>query len=168
MACEKIKERNPNINVQVENAEHLSYKDESFDYVIVRAWLHHLPRPMMWIYEMLRVAKEWILFMEAQDSRIMRFLRKIWWVLTIEPSWNYVYAFTRREIQKLCNSLFLPKPQIKTFFYQYVPFLNNRIHSKLNWKMRLKIYKSILSVLNFLFWHRGNNFICYISKHEKR
>ncbi|HBB03980.1 TPA: hypothetical protein DCZ39_03725 [Patescibacteria group bacterium] len=36
-ACKKIKERNPNIEVQVENAEQLSYADNSFDYVIVRA-----------------------------------------------------------------------------------------------------------------------------------
>ena len=47
VACEKIKERNPNINVQVENAEKLSYVDASFDYVIVRAGLHHLPHPIL-------------------------------------------------------------------------------------------------------------------------
>ena len=64
VACKKIKERNTNINVKVENAEKLSFKDNSFDYVIVRAWLHHLPRPMIWVYEMLRVAqkKEYLLW----------------------------------------------------------------------------------------------------------
>jgi len=167
MACRKIKERNPNIDVQVENAEQLSYSNNSFDYVIVRAWLHHLPRPILGIYEMLRVAKVWILFMEAQDSRVMRLLRKSWLVCQIEPSWNFVYSFTRREIQKLCGSMFLPRPKIKTYFYQYIPFLNNKIYTKLSGKLPLIIYKFILSVVNIFIWRRWNNFICYIPKHTK-
>ncbi|EKE26191.1 MAG: Methyltransferase protein [uncultured bacterium (gcode 4)] len=167
IACEKIKERNSSINVKIENAESLSYNDNSFDYVIVRAWLHHLPRPILWIYEMLRVAKKWILFMEAQDSMVMRILRKSWLVLEIEPSWNYVYTFTRREIYKLCRSMFLNKPQIKTYFYQYIPYLSNKIYPKLSWMIWLTIYKILLNIFNFLFWYWWNNFICYVDKKNK-
>lgn len=162
-ACKKIQERNPSISVQGENAENLSFQDNTFDYVIVRAWLHHLPRPTIWIYEMLRVAKIWILFMEAQDSLIMRILRKLWLVLEIEPSWNYVYTFTRREIEKLCKTMFLPDPKIQTFFFQHMPFLT-QLYTKLDWRHWLVLYKWMLSVFNLLFWYWGNNFICYIKK----
>ena len=108
--------------------------------------------------------KKGILIMEAQDSFIMRIFRKLWLVLEIEWSWNYVYTFSRREIQKVCKTLFLPNPKIKTFFYQYIPFLNNKVYPKLNWKFILNIYKFLLIIFNLFFWRGGNNFICYIEK----
>jgi len=132
--------------------------------VIVRAGLHHLPYPMIGIYEMLRVAKKWILFMEAQDNFITRGIRKLWLVETIEPSGNYVYTFTRREMEKVCNSLFLPPPKIKTFFFHYIPFLHNKIFGKIHWKIWISITKFLFNIWNVLLWRWGNNFICFIKK----
>ena len=163
-ALKKIAEFNPAIHIELQNAEALSYEDGSFDYVIVRAGLHHLPRPLIGVYEMLRVSKKGILIMEAQDSIVMRFLRRTGLVLEIEPSGNYVYTFTRREIEKVCSSLFLERPRIRTFFYQYIPFLNNKIYPRLTGRFWFNVCKAVLSVFNAVFGRFGNNLVCYIKK----
>lgn len=51
----------------VENAESLSFKDNSFDYVLCKESYHHFPRPYLAVYEMLRVAKEAVILIEPQD-----------------------------------------------------------------------------------------------------
>jgi ubiquinone/menaquinone biosynthesis C-methylase UbiE len=163
-ACKKIKERNPAIVTKVEDAEHLSFANESFDYVIVRAGLHHLPRPLVGLYEMLRVAKEGILVMEAQDSLLLRLIVRMGLALEIEPSGNYVYRFTRREMRKICRAHFLPPPRIKTFWYQYIPVLNRRLYARLNGPVWFYLYVGLLHTLNFFLGRSGNNFLCFIPK----
>lgn len=44
-------------NIYKEKAENLSFKDETFDYILCKEAFHHCPRPMIALYEMLRVAK---------------------------------------------------------------------------------------------------------------
>lgn len=51
----------------VENAEHLSFEDNSFDYILCKETFHHFPRPYLAVYEMLRVAKEAVILIEPQD-----------------------------------------------------------------------------------------------------
>jgi SAM-dependent methyltransferase len=51
----------------VENAEGLSFSDESFDYVFCKESYHHFPRPMIALYEMLRVAREAVVLVEPND-----------------------------------------------------------------------------------------------------
>jgi SAM-dependent methyltransferase len=41
-------------NFQKENAEQLSFEDESFDFVLCKEAYHHFPRPMIALYEMIR------------------------------------------------------------------------------------------------------------------
>ena len=43
---------------RVENAECLSFADDSFDYVFCKESFHHFPLPMIAVYEMLRVARK--------------------------------------------------------------------------------------------------------------
>ncbi len=52
----------------VENAECLSFEDASFDFVLCKESYHHLPRPMMGLYEMLRVARVGVLLIEPNDQ----------------------------------------------------------------------------------------------------
>jgi hypothetical protein len=66
------------------NAESITLENESFDYLLCKEALHHMPRPMMAIYEMLRVAKKGVFFIEPQDqvidwpiSRNEKFYREI-------------------------------------------------------------------------------------------
>lgn len=52
------------------NAEQIPLENSSFDYVLCKEALHHMPRPMQAIYEMLRVARKGIVFVEPQDKLI--------------------------------------------------------------------------------------------------
>jgi SAM-dependent methyltransferase len=52
------------------NAEKLDLPDASYDYVLCKEALHHMPRPLLAIYEMLRVARKGVIFIEPQDRLI--------------------------------------------------------------------------------------------------
>lgn len=52
------------------NAEKIQLEDNSFDYILCKEALHHMPRPYIAIYEMLRVAKKGVIFIDPQDQII--------------------------------------------------------------------------------------------------
>ena len=52
------------------NAECMDLPDRSFDYVLCKESLHHMPRPYLAIYEMLRVARKGAFFIEPSDPII--------------------------------------------------------------------------------------------------
>src|SRR2546427_353109 len=58
VAVETARVRNPAIRSMRMDSEMLAFADASFDWVIVRDGLHHLPRPLKGLYEMERVARE--------------------------------------------------------------------------------------------------------------
>ena len=113
----------------VENAERLSFPDKSFDYVFCKKSLHHFPRPYVALYEMLRVARKGVFLIEPNDTwevagaalpaasggllhriarrltrtdatasgerPVLRYNQADW-----ETSGNYVYALSRREVER--------------------------------------------------------------------
>ena len=93
-----------------ENAESLSFADESFSYALVKESAHHFPRPYIAMTELLRVVSNAVIFIEPRDLVIhqspwlVRFLR----ILVnrrlneheFEQVGNYVYSFSEREIEK--------------------------------------------------------------------
>lgn len=103
-----------------QNAERLSFGNESFDWAMVKAGLHHLPRPPLGLYELLRVAREGIIVLEGHDAALLRLLRRTafrqrdW-----EDAGNYVYRFRRREIEKICLGLDLPGYAVRTDFLPF-------------------------------------------------
>jgi ubiquinone/menaquinone biosynthesis C-methylase UbiE len=52
------------------NAERMDLADQSFDYVVCKESLHHMPRPYLAIYEMLRIARRGVFFIEPTDPLI--------------------------------------------------------------------------------------------------
>src|SRR5690606_20250729 len=54
-------------NYSSQNAEHLSFEDHQFDYLLCKEAYHHFPRPYAALYEMIRVAKKGIVIIEPQD-----------------------------------------------------------------------------------------------------
>lgn len=123
------------------NAEVISLPDDSFDYVLCKEALHHMPRPMLAIYEMLRVARKGVIFTEPQDTYIdwpakkdstfwrhiegeditygrydndMKFpsARLDWYE---DGPFNYVYTLSKREVRKMCLGMGLPGYAIKCF-----------------------------------------------------
>ncbi|MBU0713683.1 MAG: class I SAM-dependent methyltransferase [Bacteroidota bacterium] len=111
------KERSFINQYQKENAEALSFKDESFDFVLCKESYHHFPRPIIALYEMLRVAQKGIVFIEPGDSYIdsgfmqiplrsikntaRKIIRNRSSKHDFESVGNYVYRLSRREIEKI-------------------------------------------------------------------
>lgn len=115
------------------NAEHINLPDNSFDYVLCKEAIHHMPRAPLAIYEMLRVARKAVFLVEPQDAIIdlpltMNSLfsynidgnsmsigkvgvnEKIASRLidNKEEVENYVYTLSKREIIKICYGMGLP------------------------------------------------------------
>lgn len=105
-----------------ENAERLTFQDNEFDFALCKESYHHFPRPMLALYEMLRVAKRGVILIEPNDHFIFsslneivfRFaLNKIKCMLGKKPSrgndfeevGNYVYRISEREIEKVAVGL---------------------------------------------------------------
>jgi len=95
-------------NYQVENAESLSFDDNSFDYILCKEAYHHFPRPMIALYEMLRVAKKAVVLIEPQDPYIDHPAHIERMPIGYEKSGNYVYTLSRRELEKVALGLNLP------------------------------------------------------------
>jgi SAM-dependent methyltransferase len=111
---------------RVENAEKLSLADESVDLVLCKEAYHHFPRPMMALYEMLRVARVAVVLHEPFDRFLHSpFLEAAWnrvkslparltgrykpdLPFRFEPTGNFIYTISRREMQKAAMALDLP------------------------------------------------------------
>ena len=111
---------------RAENAEKLSLDDESVDIVLCKEAYHHFPRPALALYEMLRVARVAVILHEPLD----RFMRSplpeaAWnWIKSLplrltgrykpespyrfEPTGNFIFSLSRREVQKAAMALDLP------------------------------------------------------------
>jgi ubiquinone/menaquinone biosynthesis C-methylase UbiE len=104
-----------------ENAESLSFTESEFDYVFCKEAYHHFPRPMLALYEMLRVANKGVFLIEPNDPYVtdrvsnvlFRGIKRIVKTLlgmdagkhSFEESGNYVYRISRREIEKVALGL---------------------------------------------------------------
>lgn len=94
----------------VANAEQLPYPDGAFDWALCKESYHHMPRAPLAFYELARVTRKGVVFIEPIDSEPAR-----WWGhLTLpvfnlvksrnhayEDSGNYVFSLSRHEVEKL-------------------------------------------------------------------
>ena len=147
-----------------ENAESLSFRDSEFDYVLCKESYHHFPRPMLALYEMLRVASKGVLLIEPNDAHVynkcpenmFRTLKNtIKWLLgreisrhAFEESGNYVFSISRREMEKVALGL-----NYKTVAFKGIndAYLKGVEYEKLSQKGPLqKKVKMLIATANFL------------------
>ena len=128
------KRRNLIDDYRIENAEHLTFPDASFDYVLCKESYHHFPRPMLALNEMIRVARQGVVLIEPNDERktlrlrkkIKRLVRRLWTGhetrvrADYEPSGNFLYGISRREMEKVCLGLNLPQLALKGLNDHYI------------------------------------------------
>ena len=100
----------------------LPYKDNSYDFVVTHASIHHCSKPHAAILEMIRVAKFGIIFIESRDCILTRISCYLGFSEIYEYSAtknnqrggvdntdipNFVYRWTEREVIKLINNLLI-------------------------------------------------------------
>jgi SAM-dependent methyltransferase len=117
----------------VEDAEQLSYGDESFDLVAVSGGLHHCRSPHRALLEMYRVSRQAVFVLESRDSLLMRTAVGLGVVDEYEltavaahefesggvrdtSAPNYVYRWTEREVRKVIASN-APHAQHRILFF---------------------------------------------------
>lgn len=106
---------------QVENAERLSFADNSFDFILCKEALHHMSRPYAAIYEMFRVARYGVVIVEPQDAWIDLPCSNAVRTPRYEEVGNFVYTFSEREIEKIAYGLNIRGLAAKKIMDAYVP-----------------------------------------------
>ncbi|MGY0040585.1 class I SAM-dependent methyltransferase [Pedobacter sp. NJ-S-72] len=153
-------------NYSVQNAEKLTFQDNTFDYILCKETYHHFPRPYAALYEMIRVAKKGIVIIEPQDPvtkmpmllGILNILaksspsliKKLWKnQFSYEPVGNFVYKISEREFEKFAAGLGLPMvafKQINPNFYakgmESLPASKNEKHFR-----QINRKKKVLDIL---------------------
>lgn len=116
------------------DAEALTYADQSFDWVIVNAGLHHCRSPHQALVEMYRVARVGVVVIEARDCLMMRAAVRFgfvpryefeavaiagytWGGLRNGPVPNFIYRWTEREVVKTIESAFPDVVNQARYFY---------------------------------------------------
>ncbi|MCP5420298.1 MAG: class I SAM-dependent methyltransferase [Gammaproteobacteria bacterium] len=151
-------------NYKIENAESLSFQDSTFDYVFCKESYHHFPRPMLALYEMMRVAKKGVVLIEPNDPYIVgrysvvlfknlkdiikKVLKKDINKHGFEESGNYVYSISRREVEKAALGL-----NYKTVAFKGIndAYISGVEHEKIldNGPLQKKV-KRLIAIRNFL------------------
>lgn len=141
-----------------ENAESLSFGDSTFDYVFCKESFHHFPRPMLALYEMLRVASRGVVLIEPNDRFISySLIRNIFTTVInvllsivgrgldrfdFEEFGNYVYSVSQRELEKVAmgmNYRYLAFKGINDSYLYGVEFEKVSENGRLFRKVKLKI-----------------------------
>ena len=173
-----------NVKFRIEDMTNLSLNQNTFDYAVTFASIHHTDKPHNSILEMLRISNKGILALESNDSLIMRIATKFNYTEEFELSSvggrqhsndgfyggmndtgipNYIYRWNEREIYKLINS-YSPSINHKIYFEYNYCFDNNSlsIKRKLIKKLIYNLCKLILLIFFKIFPKQQNLFGFFI------
>lgn len=171
---------------QVIDARQLPFADEEFDHVVAHAGLHHTSRPHQAVCEMYRVAKRNVVFFESQDSLLMRIAARLGVASDYEINSNlllggqggvddsmvpnYIYRWTRREVEKLVRSVDPAREPKLRFFSEW----GIRVHLRrllamvgfggLSEPVRERFTDLVIKSLNLLTGGQGNALAVCIGK----
>jgi len=93
------------------DVENIPYKDDSIDFIIAKESFHHWPRPILGLYEALRVAKYGVILIEPSDNLNKlpdTYPSKNDYHDSYEEVGNYKYQISQRELQKIAWSMYYP------------------------------------------------------------
>jgi len=165
-----------------QNINHLTFRDNSFDFVFVSASLHHSSSPASSLLEMYRVAKKGIIVTEVRDSAMARLGQKIGMIPEYEIAAvvgnrfsrggvdnteipNYVYRWTERELKKIVSSFNPTGKHEFIFFYKFSPsFSHDKLMGKKLKYYLLKFMAIIAIPFVFLIKNQGNIFSAVVLK----
>jgi ubiquinone/menaquinone biosynthesis C-methylase UbiE len=166
------------IKIDLIDMRKIPHVDSSFDYVVTNASIHHCSQPHLAFIEMLRVAKEKVIIIEARDSMMIRIASKLKLAEEIEFSSinkdsndenlggvdgsnipNFVYRWTEREVYKLIKS-YQPLNNYK-ISYEYGLSIEDSKKDKI---LFFWILKYFIYFFYFIFKKQRNLFAIIIEK----
>ena len=143
--------------------QEINLEDNSYEYCVAHACVHHSSKPHNAILEMYRVASKGVLVIEANDCLLTRIACKLGLAEEFEKTAilnnnlsggvdntnipNFVYRWTEREIYKLISSY---KPNLKhdiNFAYDYDLKFTNNVLIKFLFSIFFKIFKKQQNLL---------------------
>ena len=157
-----------------ENAENLSFDDESFDYVLIKEAFHHFPRPWLALYEAFRVCKKGVILIEPTDKKgLARKIRKIIKFILNRPTsdygfekiGNFVYSINNTEIEKFLLGMHYRNVAFKYMNDHYtkgVEFVELKTKS-LKDKFKIFKLKAIISFKDFICLFFNGNYELMLS-----
>ncbi len=148
------------------DAEDLALPNESYDLIFAHEVLHHCRSPHRALCEMLRVSRKFVIFLEPNDSLIMRVLTYLGFSFPYElPAVidngytaggvrdsqipNYIYRWNGREVLK-CVSSFAAERVLSVYTYPYWDFNATEKDLDLRRETRIGHLTAILGAKNFL------------------
>jgi SAM-dependent methyltransferase len=165
-----------------QNAERLTFPDESFDFCVVHSGLHHCYSPHRALLEMYRVARRGLLLFEPYDNLLTRLGVRLNIGQEYEhasvfyngggyggvgngPIPNYIYRWTEQEIVKTINcGAPYARHDIRFFHRMRIPWtqLRGRRDKKLYYAVR--VAEPALKLLEACFPKQSNNFAALVRK----
>jgi SAM-dependent methyltransferase len=165
-----------------QDAEKIAMADNSVDFVCIHNGLHHCGCPQAAVLEMLRVARKGILLFEPYDNLVTRLGMRFGVSQKYEtaavfysgfthgglrngPVANYVYRFTKWELEKTVSTAYAEGPVEMEFLHALrIPWeqLKGR-RNKIPYYMTC-LARPILNIASRLFPEQGNCFAACIAK----
>ena len=168
-----------------QDAENLNFEDNSFDFVVVHAGLHHCASPHRGLLEMYRVARKGVVVFEARDSMVLRLGKRLGLVPDYEIEAvvtndykyggirntavpNFIYRWKEAEVEKAINSF---NPQtINDYHYHYhlrVPLKRLSLSKNRMKLLAAKLLQTVLGLFTFFFPKQCNEFGFVVLKTDK-
>ncbi len=105
----------PRVSYECQNAECLTYDSRSYDVVICKEGLHHLARPFLGLYEMLRVCRRAVILIEPYRTFMGAILERLGYASVYERNYgrniacrdNYVFRFSRPMLETALDSYYI-------------------------------------------------------------
>ncbi len=144
----------PGVQGQVEDGEDMSFPDDSFDFAFIAGSLHHLPRPVLGLYELLRVSRRGAIVIEPNDSLLTRIATRLGLATDVEPAGNYVYRFSKHDVMRIARSLFT-RWGCATLF---------AVHRVAQGPIEFAVLRFLNAMANWIAPSQGNTFVFVIQK----
>jgi SAM-dependent methyltransferase len=168
-----------------QNAEHLTFEDDSFDFAVVHSGLHHCYSPHRALLEMYRVARRGALLFEPYDNLLTRVGVRLGIGQEYEHGGvagdlgkkghrggvadttipNYVYRFTEREIFKLIHT-YAPyaRHDLRFFHRMRIPWGQLRRRRNRALYLAVRMAQPLLKLVELCAPRQSNNFAAVILK----
>jgi len=155
-----------------QNAEKLTFSENTFDYVLIKEAVHHFQKPWIALYEAFRVSKKGVILLEPRDKNLNNqgFRKKLYNSILIglkkimkrnpniddytfeEEARNFIFSISNRELEKFLlamNYRHLAHTGLNDYYFsgvEYIKYNSKNLKDFLR-KQKLKTFIRIFDLL---------------------